>query len=130
MKKTYLCPHCNAVLNPNEKIVFIVDDGDQRGLLLLSAKPGDYRLIADPNFPLVKGRVATFICPVCTKSLTSPVNDNFVEIKLDQGGNALSTVEFSRVFGEHATFILDGREMAAFGEDADDLDDINFFGSI
>jgi hypothetical protein len=130
MKKTYFCPHCNAVLNPNEKVIFIVDDGERKGLILLSAKPGDYRLIADQNFILEKGRAATFSCPVCTRSLTSAVNDKFAEIKLDQGAPTLSTVEFSRVFGEHATFIIDGREMASYGEDADDMEDVNFFGSI
>ncbi len=130
MKKTCFCPHCNAVLNPNEKVIFIVDDGERKGLILLSAKPGDYRLIADQNFALKKGRAATFSCPVCSQSLTSAVNDKFVEIKLDQGGSALSTVEFSRVFGEHATFIIDGREMASYGEDADEMGDVNFFGSI
>jgi len=130
MKKTYLCPHCNAVLNPNEKIIFIVDDGENRGLMLLSAKPGDYRLIVDQNFTLEKGRMATFSCPICSHSLTSAVNDKFAEIKLNQGGSALSTVEFSRVFGEHATFIIDGQEMAVYGEDADDMGDVNFFGSI
>jgi len=130
MKKVYLCPHCKAVLNPNVKIIFIVDDGENRGLLLLNAKPGDYRLIVDPNFPLVKGEKATFHCPVCDKSLISRVNDNFVEIMLDQGDAKPSTVEFSRVFGEHATFIIDGKELTAFGEDADDFGDVNFFGSL
>ncbi|MBU0740716.1 hypothetical protein KKG45_10590 [bacterium] len=130
MKKAYICPHCKAVLNPNVKIIFVVDDGKHRGLILLSARPGDYRLIVDPNFPLVKGEKATFHCPVCDASLTSRVNENFVEIQLDHGGIEPSTVEFSRVFGEQATFILDGTEMTAFGEDADDFGDVNFFGSL
>ena len=130
MKKSYLCPHCKAVLNPNVKIIFVVNDGERRGLILLSAKPGDYRLIADPGFPLTKGKPVVFHCPVCDTSLTSAANDHFVEIMLDQGDPKMSTVEFSRVFGEHATFILDGKEMTSFGEDADDYGDVNFFGSI
>ena len=130
MKKTYHCPHCNAVLNPNEKVIFVVDDGGRRGLMLLSAKPGDYRLIADPDFPLVQGAAADFTCPVCRTSLISAANEHFVEIRLDQGGGGLSTVQFSRVFGEHATFIIDGRELVRYGEDAEDFEDVNFFGSI
>lgn len=130
MKKVYLCPHCRAVLNPNVKIIFVVDDGKRRGLILLSAKPGDYNMIVDPSFTLADGSLANFHCPVCDKSLTSPVNENFVEILLDQGGPRPSTVEFSRIFGEHATFIIDGKELTSFGEDADDFDDVNFFGSI
>ncbi len=130
MKKTYYCPHCNAVLNPNEKVIFVVDDGEHRGLMLLSAKPGDYRLIVDPNFPLIEGTAVDFSCPVCTASLISKANENFVELRLDQGGSHMSTVEFSRIFGEHATFIIDGRELFRFGEDAEDYEDVNFFGSI
>jgi len=130
MKKTYVCPHCRAVLNPNVKIIFVVDDGTKRGLMLLSAKPGDYRLIVDPNFPLVQGQKATFHCPVCDAALTSALSDGFVEILLDQGEAELSKVEFSRVFGEQATFIVDGKEVTAYGDDADDYGDINFFGSI
>ncbi len=128
MKKRYLCPFCRVVLNPNIKIVFSVHKGAHRGLMLFNAKPGDYGFIADPDFPLNEGETVNFHCPVCAKSLTSPTNDHFIEVLLDQGDSTLSKVEFSRVYGEHATFIVDGEDVEAYGEDAQDFDDINFFG--
>ena len=128
MKKRFLCPHCDAVLNPNVKIVFAVRKGEARGLMLFNTKPGDYAFIADPRFELEEGETVDFLCPVCASDLTSSADDHFVEILLDQGDGALSKVEFSRVFGEHATFIVDGKHMQSFGEDAHDFDDINFFG--
>lgn len=129
MNKNYVCPHCRAVLNPNVKIVFVVERGDHRGLMLLNARPGDYGLIADPEFPLREGEKATFRCPVCDADLTSPASDEFVEIIQVQEGGHEAKVEFSRVYGRHATFIVDGREVTAFGEDADDFGGVNFFGN-
>ena len=128
MKRRYLCPHCRAVLNPNVKVVCVVDDGERRGLVLLSARPGDYRMIADPRLGLREGTLCTFYCPVCGHSLTSAADDHFAELLLDRDEGEPVRVEFSRVFGEHATFIVDGREVTAYGEDADDYEDVNFFG--
>ncbi len=128
MKKSYLCPHCRAVLNPNVKIVLAVDAGGERGLVLLSAKPGDYRFIADPRLGLREGTFCEFFCPVCSASLTSPADDHFAELLLDRGEGEPGRVEFSRVFGEHATFIVDGRDVTAYGENADDYRNVNFFG--
>ncbi|HPF36402.1 MAG TPA: hypothetical protein P5571_05665 [Candidatus Krumholzibacteria bacterium] len=128
MNKNYLCPHCRAVLNPNVKVVLVAERNDRRALLLLNARPGDYGFIADPSFPLDEGEPALFRCPVCGADLTSPSSSEFAElIQVEDGGHE-ARVEFSRVYGRHATFIVDGREVTAFGEDADDYDDLNFFG--
>jgi len=128
MRKNYLCPHCRAVLNPNVKVVFVVESGDRRELMLLNARPGDYGFIADPGFPMVEGRAVVFRCPVCDADLASASAPEFAEIlRVDDGGREVR-VEFSRVYGRHATFIVDGREVTAFGEDAEDFEDLNFFG--
>lgn len=129
MKKSYLCPECRAVLNPNKKLIFVVRNGEARGLMLLSARPGDYRLIVDENLPLESGDLCEFHCPVCSASLTSRRHDQFCELLMDKGELVPSLVEFSRVYGKHATFILDGRDLTAFGEDADDFETTNFFGA-
>jgi hypothetical protein len=129
MKKSYLCPECRSVLNPHEKLIFVVRNGEHRGLILLSAKPGDYRLIVDEDFPLQKGDLCEFFCPVCGSTLTSQSHEHFCELLLDKGEPVPSLVEFSRVYGKHATFILDGRDMTAYGEDIDDFEGINFFGA-
>lgn len=131
MKKTYLCPHCRAVLNPNVKIVFVIANEGKRGLLLLNAKPGDYGLIADPTFPLEERDLVDFLCPVCDADLKSTSDgdaEDFAEIIQAQESGREVRVEFSRVFGTHATFIVDGREVSSFGEDAESYGDVNFFG--
>ena len=46
----------------------------------------------------------------------------------EHGGPTPGRMEFSRTYGEHATFIVDGQEVTAYGEDADDYQDVNFFG--
>ena len=38
-------------------------------------------------------------------------------------------VEFSRIYGKQATFIFDGEDVISFGDDADNLGELNFFGS-
>ncbi len=128
MKKNFRCPHCRAVLNPNVKIVFVVSWNERRGLLLLNARPGDYGLIADPDFSLEAGDVCDFFCPVCDTNLESKSSADFVEVVLDHGNTTESKVEFSRMFGKHATFIIDGREVSSYGEDAGDFGELNFFG--
>lgn len=127
MKKRYLCPHCEAVLNPNVKVVFTVANDGRRGILLLNARPGDYGLIADPSLEMCKGDVADFFCPVCNADLASKSDPHFVEIHMRRGDGPVSLVEFSRTYGKHATFIVDGRNVQSFGEDAEDYD-TNFFG--
>jgi len=38
-------------------------------------------------------------------------------------------VQFSRAYGVHATFIVDGESVTAYGPDTGDFDHINFFGA-
>ena len=128
MKKNYLCPHCRAVLNPNVKIIFVVAREGRRGLMLLNARPGDYGLIVGDDFQLNDGEFVDFHCPVCDVDLVSGSSRHFAEIVMSEGKAEEVKVEFSRIYGEHATFIVDGRDVTSFGENAHDFDDINFFG--
>ncbi len=47
---------------------------------------------------------------------------------MSEGSSEDVKVEFSRIYGEHATFIVDGKDVTSFGENAHDFQDINFFG--
>ncbi len=130
MKNTFVCPHCEGVLNPNVKIFLIAATKRGRGLILLSPQPGNYKYMCDKTLQdcLRPGDMITLSCPLCTKDLTSPDNKKLTQLELRLTGHEPRRVEFSRVFGTHATFIIDGEDVTSFGEDADDFGTANFFG--
>lgn len=131
MKNTYLCPHCGTVLNPSVKILLVARHHDRRGLLLLSPQPGNFKYVCDRSLEegLKPGDVVAFSCPVCTFDLTSVADHRFAELVLRTPGHADRKVEFSRAYGTHATYVIDGRSATSFGEDSTDGDPTNFFGA-
>jgi hypothetical protein len=131
MKKTFTCPHCHAVLNPSVKVLLVVKYKRKQGLILLSPQPGNYKFICDPSVCAVmdEGSMITFYCPVCSADLTSPANKKFVELNLVDPNGGIRKVQFSRVHGTHATFIVDGEEIIPYGENVEDFGPTNFFGS-
>lgn len=130
MKNTFLCPHCHSVLNPNVKIALAARYGQKRGMMLLSPQPGNYKFLADPSFAdaLKPKAKVTFFCPVCAAELTSRSSDKLVELQLQTPGRPERRIEFSRAHGVHATFIIEDGTVTPYGEDADDFDQVNFFG--
>ncbi|MBU0551929.1 hypothetical protein KJ940_10605 [Myxococcota bacterium] len=127
MSRTYFCPHCKAILNPNIKVVLAVQAHGQRGLILLSAQPGDYEVIVAPAFQLNEGDDVDFFCPVCQASLRCPQDSHLAELGF-RSINGEGRVEFSRVYGEHATYFVTKEEISSFGESADLYGHVNFFG--
>ena len=49
MKRSYLCPKCDGVLNPNIKIILKTERAGRAALLLFSPQPGNYDVIVSPN---------------------------------------------------------------------------------
>lgn len=131
MKNVYLCPHCHNNLNPSVKIVLVVSYRQRKGLILLSPQPGNFRFVCDDHVAEVvkPGAKVKFACPVCSADLTSGVNRDFAELYLDQPDKKPRRMFFSRTYGTHATFIDKGDVIAAYGENVEDFDRINFFGS-
>lgn len=129
MKWKYTCPHCSSVLNPNVKIILRVRRGRRTGLMLLSPRPGNYKSICDPDFSrqIRDGQLVEFSCPACGAELTSPAAHRLAELRLVVGKER-KRIQFSRVYGEHATFVLDGESVVPYGPDAPIYDDVNFFG--
>ncbi len=80
MKRVYLCPKCESVLNPNVKIILTATKGKKRGLLLLSPQPGNYRFFAAPELELADGEKVEFHCPVCRVSLACHADPNLAEL--------------------------------------------------
>ena len=130
MKNEYRCPHCKAVLNPSVKILLVIGYKKKKGMILLSPQPGNFKSICDQSVSsaVKEGDKVTFSCPVCAEMLTCSKNKDFCELILGGVGQKDRLVEFSRIFGRHATFIIDGDDVASFMGDDEDLDNMNFFG--
>jgi hypothetical protein len=131
MKSVYGCPHCETVLNPSVKILLVVKYGKKKGMILLSPQPGNFKFILDKSVEdaVKPGATVTFCCPVCGAELTSPANKKFAELILIDPNGHQRKVEFSRIYGTHATFVVDGDEVVHYGDDAEDFNSTNFFGS-
>lgn len=131
MKNIYACPHCETVLNPSVKILLVVAYRKRKGMILLSPQPGNFHFICDPSLAgsLDTGAKVKFSCPVCAADLTSSRDKDYAELTLLNPGRDSRRVEFSRVYGQRATFIIDGDDVAGFGPDVEDPSNTNFFGS-
>lgn len=130
MKNLFLCPHCQAVLNPNIKILLVVSHLKKRGMILISPQPGNYNYIWDNSVlaEAKEGDLLTFCCPVCGDDLISPTDKNFAHMQLARPGQEIKRVEFCRIFGKCATFVVDGDNITSYGEDVAHFQDTNFFG--
>jgi len=131
MKNTFVCPHCQGVLNPNVKILLVAVAKRRKGLILLSPQPGNYKYLCDDSMhdALQPGETIEFSCPLCNADLTAEGNPKLAHLELHVTGHDPRRVEFSGVFGSHATFIINGGEVTSFGADADDFEATNFFGA-
>ena len=129
MGRSYYCPHCRKLLNPGTKVIFLVENGPDVELVLLSPKLGDYSVIASRSMTLLDGAIYTFRCPLCRADLTSHVDSKLVELMSRAGDEAPpERVSFSRIHGEHATFLMAEDGVDSFGEHADRYESLNFFG--
>ena len=73
MRWTYACPHCQAMLNPDEAVVLIGECGPHRILIGFHPEPGNYRAYLPPEFKLQEGSMWEFSCPVCSRSLSAEI---------------------------------------------------------
>ncbi|MFH1465573.1 MAG: hypothetical protein ABIO70_14395 [Pseudomonadota bacterium] len=130
MKRTYFCPKCAAVLNPNVKIVLAAVRHEHRGLVLLSPQPGNYQAIVPDDLGLRGGDLVEFHCPVCAAPLTASHDENLAGLRFRFSTGLEGKVYFSRRFGEHATFFVADDEVKTYGEHAaTQQGGVNFFGA-
>jgi hypothetical protein len=129
MKRIYFCPYCGATLNPSVKVILSAATPRGSGLILLSPQPGNYVAIGADELALQQGDLVEFRCPVCRAGLTSRVNAKFAEIGFRMTNGVEGRVDFSRRYGEHATFFVTHEEVRSYGEDAGTYAGFNFFGA-
>ena len=129
MKNKYLCPKCRALLNVRENIIFSAENSKkQKGIFLLNAELGNYKMIHDPEFEYQSGDRIDFYCPVCNNSLGIPkINKDLAEIlMIDKSGEEYEIV-FSEIAGKKLTVkIRDNTIVESYGDDADDFQ--NYWG--
>ena len=129
MRRSYHCPHCGGLLNPGSLVVFVIDYQGGRELILLSSEPGDYAMVYRDTVELVPGTAYTLRCPLCDSDLVSPGDDRLIEVASRGEDGTPIRVQFSRVFGQHATYLLSRTGVKRYGEHAESFDPINYFGA-
>ena len=128
MPNNYHCPHCLASLNPGSRLILRISLGSRAGLILLSPEVGNYKKTLPDGFELAEGERLTVSCPVCAGDLTSAANQRFGEVLLRRGDEEFVRVNFSKTYGEEATFVVTDDEVRAYGPDAEQYQSVNFFG--
>lgn len=124
--RKYLCPFCEAHLNPREYIVLRGELNGRHALVFLSPAPGDYDAIVPDDFPIKPSDELLFTCPVCGHDLTSQRDPTMAELRF-RGEDEAGAVVFSRVSDHHATYFISDGIVHSFGEHAD-ADGVNFWG--
>jgi hypothetical protein len=115
----FICPHCRGHLRVGENIIFKIRNKQKKwGLLLLNTKIGNYSSSKHPGFIVKDGEEVEFACPLCSSILKSDIHLNLVKvIMIDEKGDEFD-VYFSKVKGEHSTFLTKGDVLGTAGEDA------------
>ena len=129
MKRTYFCPECRAILNPSVTLILTMARGRRRSLILLSPQPGNYSVIVPDDVTLRQGDEVDFFCPACAKNLRSEANAHLAEIGFRLEDGTKGRVNFSRRYGEHATYFVTNEQIRSYGENAAVYGDANFFGA-
>ncbi len=127
MRRTYHCPHCRGLLNPNVKIILRAEFEGTRGLMLFSPQPGNYEAIIPPSFKLRKKATVRFSCPICAKDLTSARGRTWAEIRYATDAGNDGWVVFSRVYGHQATYFITDEEVRPYGKHSAE-EALNYWG--
>jgi hypothetical protein len=131
LKLNYLCPHCKSYLRVWNNIIFIIksDERNMQGILLLNPGLGNYEFVHHSSIKFNEGELLTFLCPVCRTDLTATeINSNLVRILMTDENDREYEVYFSRICGEHSTFLIENDNVVEkFGDDSSSY--VNYFMS-
>lgn len=110
MSWLYICPHCNALLNPNKTLILLAEHDKRRMLVGFHPEPGNYEIYFPADANLDEGQVWSFFCPVCRTDLKTTENDRMCAVLMFEP-QVSRRVLFSRVAGEHATYVMYDSEL-------------------
>jgi hypothetical protein len=117
MDLRYRCPHCRSVLNRDDTIMLNARCDGEQIVIGFHPKPGNYQVLLPPGHEVEPGSRWEFSCPSCSKSLESDLSSELC--CLDMIANSeRHRVCFSRVAGEHATFVITTDGIERHGEHA------------
>jgi hypothetical protein len=86
-------------------------------------EPGNYKVCLPPGESIEDGTEWDFHCPVCRASLRHEHHEKLAELAIDEGERGKRLL-FSRVAGEHATYVITESEQAvSHGEHRQHYDD-------
>lgn len=122
MEMNYLCPHCRAQLKIDNELILTIKSHKtkHKGLLILNPQVGDYSLRYHETIQFEKGEEFDMYCPICFKELrANEVNSKLLYLIMQNKDGKEFEIYFSRIFGEHSTFVLDKNNIIEKkGEDA------------
>ncbi|MFT7613831.1 MAG: hypothetical protein ACI9J3_002811 [Parvicellaceae bacterium] len=118
----YTCPSCSAGLSREGRVMVTMTlDSGEKSNLILDPQPGLYNYQCNPPLSLKEGQFVNCFCPYCWESLQSENYPNFVRLKLDRPNKDLVTVLFSRLVGQHKTYIVNSKFTEEFGDGSKSL---------
>ena len=122
MSWEYCCPKCKTNLNPGTAIILKASCGDAKCLIGMNPQPGKYDIYLPPKVDCEDGCKWDFYCPICQENLKNDEDPHLCELELVLEGDNLRIL-FSRIAGEHATFILhEDMLKERFGKDSERYD--------
>jgi hypothetical protein len=113
----YSCPHCSGILNPDKTVILVGMQRDTRILMGFHPKPGSYKISLPPGFEVEPGASWEFYCPLCHESIESEEAPDLCRLDM-VSQQVRHRVYFSRVAGEHATFVISAEGIESHGEHA------------
>lgn len=122
MSWEYCCPKCKTNLNPGTAIILKASCCGNHCLIGMNPQPGKYDIYLPPKVTCQDGSIWDFYCPMCQENLKNDEDAKLAELELVLEGDNLRIL-FSRVAGEHATFIMhEAMLKERYGKDAENYD--------
>jgi len=114
---TFYCPHCFGYINIANKIIFkIKSKSNELGLVMLSAKIGDYTTETSESIIKVLDELYEFYCPLCSKCLNIESSEmRLVKLYMKDKNKKKYEIYFSGIFGEHCTYVTKDFKLEYFG---------------
>lgn len=117
MENFFICPHCRGHLKVGDRIIFRVRNKHKKcGLLLLSPLIGNYDSVKHPAFDYQEGEALDFFCPLCSRELSTSIDENLIYVVMVDDQRVEHDIYFSRISGEKSTYQVTGDTVAATGE--------------